>query len=60
MIHDVCSMELARKLRPEFEKIFVTSELNDALNMVTGNKMRNNSHVDLVNLLENLFSVFGL
>ena len=44
----ICSMELARKLRPEFEKIFVTSELNDALNMVTGLKMRNNSHVDLV------------
>lgn len=41
-------MELSRKLRPEFSKIFVTSDFNEALNLVSGIRARDGHDVDLV------------
>ena len=47
---DSDSLKLARKLRPEFEKIFVTGDFTEALNMISGTKVRGNIIIDLVSL----------
>jgi len=39
---------LAKKLRPEFEKIYVTSDFTEALNMISGARVRNSNLVDLI------------
>lgn len=45
---DSDSTKLAKKLRPEFEKIYVTGDFTEALNMISGARVRNSNLVDLI------------